>query len=336
MTKQSENELEILQQLFNKLDDKAKAKFLKSVKAKIEITEIPTTLQTVKVKCPFCNSEHIVKNGKVDGIQRLLCKNCKKTFSNAKDTVFANSKKSLDIWKLYIQCMLNKFSLRKTAKVCNISLPTAFYWRHKILDTLRKDMDKTTLNGIVEADETFTMLSYKGSRKMPREVHYRGTPAKKRGLSKEQVCVPCGVNLNGNSIAKISNLGKPSLRDLQKILTDRVIKGSVFVTDSLRPYQKLSFDMELSHIRIPRKHHSVGNFNINTVNNYHKQLKDMINERFHGVSTKYLNNYLVYNHFVNFAKGTEQEKITRIEKLLVSTNINTNIKALTNRLAVPV
>ena len=30
--------------------------------------------------------------------------------------------------------------------------------------------------------------------------------------------------------------------------------------------------------------------------------------RFNGVSTKYLNNYLMWHNFVNFAKETHQEK----------------------------
>jgi len=121
------------------------------------------------------------------------------------------------------------------------------------------------LDSIVEADETYFTLSYKGNHKvfkLPRSAHKRGTPAGKRGLSKEQVYVLCDVNLDGKSVTKISNLGKPSFKDLQKVLFDKVAVGSVFVTDSPRPYQKLSLDMNLSHIRIPRGRRSVGTFNI--------------------------------------------------------------------------
>lgn len=87
-----------------------------------------------------------------------------------------------------------------------------------------------------------------------------------------------------------------------------VAKDSVFVTDSLRPYQKLSLDMNLSHIRIPRGKRAVGTFNIQMINNYHSRLKNMIVHRFKGVATKYLNNYLVYHNFVNFAKDTLTNK----------------------------
>ncbi|MPB26169.1 IS1595 family transposase, partial [Campylobacter coli] len=225
--------------------------------------------------------------------------------------IFFSVKKDIKTWKLYIHCMIEKYSLRKTAKICNISLPTAFAWRHKILDALQIMMSEVELNGIVEADETFIPLSFKGNHKnfkLPRLAKKRGTPATKRGLSREQVCVSCGINLNCLSIAKVSNLGKPKLKDLEKVLNGKIIKDSMFVTDSFRAYLKLAKDMELSHIRIPRNKYKAGTFNIQTINSYHSRLKAMITYNFKGVSTKYLNNYLVYHNFVNFAKDNKNDK----------------------------
>ena len=161
------------------------------------------------------------------------------------------------------------------------------------------------LDGIVEADEAFMPISYKGKHKnfkLPRLAKHRGTANTKRDLSKDLVCIPCGVNLNGKSISKISNLGKPKLTDLQNILSSQIGKGSVFVTDSFGAYSKLSNDLELDHIRIPRNKYTNGAFNIQIINNYHSILKSILVYNFKGISTKYLNNYLVYHNFVNFAK----------------------------------
>ena len=58
-------------------------------------------------------------------------------------------------------------------------MSTAFTWRHKILDTLRELTEKVYLTGIVEADETFFNVSFKGNHKrshdftMPRKAHTR-------------------------------------------------------------------------------------------------------------------------------------------------------------------
>lgn len=87
------------------------------------------------------------------------------------------------------------------------------------MDALQKMQDKVRLDGVVEADETFLPLSFKGHHKnfnLPHLAKHRGEPATRRGLSKEQVCISCGVNLNGLSISKISNLGSLNYKILKK------------------------------------------------------------------------------------------------------------------------
>lgn len=166
--------------------------------------------------------------------------------------------------------MIEKYSIRKCAEVCGIYVSTSFTWRHKIFDSLQNMMNEVKLNGIVEADETFTQLSFKGNHKkftFPRKPFHRGGVASKRGLSKEKVCIPCGINLNGMSVSRISNLGKPKWTDIEKVLHGHVVKGSVFVTDSYRGYHKIAYAMEVDHIRIPKNKHTNGVFNIQLLNN---------------------------------------------------------------------
>ena len=69
-----------------------------------------------------------------------------------------------------------------------------------------------------------------------RSAKRRGTANTKRGLSKELVCMPCVVNLNGKSVAKVANLGKPNVKALNSVIGGKVERESVFVTDSLRSY----------------------------------------------------------------------------------------------------
>ena len=302
-------ELDILKQLFENLSDTDKQVFLTSISQKEQITKVIQPKQITN--CPHCQSTHFVKNGTKCNNQRYLCRDCKKSFVEQTGTILYNSQKDIEVWEKYIHCMIEKYPLRKCAKICNINLATAFSWRHKILDALQNMMNEVELDGVVQADETFTTISYKGNHKdfnLPRPAHKRGTRATKRGISKEQVCVPVGVNLSGLSIAKIANLGRPNVASLQKVLGGKIAKDSVFVTDSLHSYQKLSFDMGLNHIRIPRKKFKAGMFNIQTVNNYHQRLKDLIFGKFKGVATKYLNNYLVYHNFVNFSKDSKDDK----------------------------
>ena len=330
-------ELDILKQLFENLSDTDKQAFLTSVSKKEQVKKV---IEPRKItNCPHCQSTHFVKNGTKCDNQRYLCRDCKKSFVEQTGTILYGSQKDIEVWEKYIHCMIEKYPLRKCAEICEINLATAFAWRHKILDALQKMMNEVELDGVVQADETYSTISYKGNHKnfnLPRPAHKRGTRATKRGISKEQVCVPCGVNLNGKSIARISNLGKPSLKDLQKVLNGKIAKDSVFVTDSLRPYQKLSLDMNLSHIRIPRGKRAVGTFNIQTINSYHSRLKNMIVHRFKGVATKYLNNYLAYHNFVNFAKDTLANKEAVLLDFIRKTMCTIKSVDVAKRPAVPI
>ena len=342
-----DEKLEILTQLFQNLSESEKTAFLVKVAGQsVSHSDIQTTNTQTKssliqsqrkiIICPVCGSTHAVRNGWKCGTQRYLCRECGKSFGDTENTILKSTKKELDVWRVFIKCMIEKKSIRKCAEICKISVPTSFLWRHKILDALQNMMADVQLNGVVEADETFTAISYKGQKnRMPRKSHKRGTKASKRGLSEEKVCIPCGVNMNGLSIAKIANLGKPSWKDIKTVLGGKVEKGSVLVTDSFRGYYKLANEMEVTHIRIPRKKYTNGAFNIQLLNNYHSQLKEMINVIFNGVSTKYLNNY-VYNNMVNFSNGDDNFKKNVMFKYTMTTKCKRTRKDIYNRHLIPI
>jgi len=91
------------------------------------------------------------------------------------------------------------------------------------LDALHQIAVKTRLDGIIEADETFFRVSFKGNHKkssfkMPLEARKRGGSAHKRGLSTEQVCVPCAIDRNGHSYSKIASLGRVSTKNLHAVM----------------------------------------------------------------------------------------------------------------------
>lgn len=345
------DQISVLRQMFNSLSKEEQTEFLKSLNSEPKNVKNFESLKKAILKnnqnplpdrpiCPHCKSINVVKNGNVRGIQRFKCKDCGKTFSYTTNTILYKSNKSIETWEKYCECFLHKFPLRKCAEICGISLDTAFNWRHKILDALQNMQSDVSLKGIVESDETFFALSFKGSKKenfeIPRVAHDRGHSVSTRGLSSEMVCVPCMVNHEGLSVGQISNLGKPKVQHLEKVINGKIEQGSVFVTDSLKGYQKVAVSNELVHVRIPRGKHKSGVFNINTVNSYHSELKRMINWNFKGVATKYLNNYIVYNNFVNFAKNTFINKLNKLEDFVFTTKCLTKCTEIKFRSAIPV
>ena len=122
-----------------------------------------------KGSCIYCEGMHVVKNGKrKDGIQRYLCRDCRKSFIPNTDSITSRTRKSVSVWVAYLKCMMDQKTLKQTSDECHISISTAFTWRHKILDALSELTEKTYLTGTVEADETFFNVSFKGNHKHSR------------------------------------------------------------------------------------------------------------------------------------------------------------------------
>ena len=293
------------------------------------------------ISCPHCNSINVKKNGHKGLIQRFMCKDCHKTFTARNNTITFSSKKSFTTWKKYIECMMNGLTVRKSAEICGINKDTAFIWRHKILDALQNMASGVNLDGIVEADETFFAISYKGNHKkstsfvMPREAHKRGKQTHIRGLSHEKVCVPCAVNRNGLSIAKITNLGKVGTKDIYHSFDNRISANSILCTDDTSAYNDLAKTNSLELIKLKTGKSKLGIYHIQHINSYHSILKNWI-ARFHGVATKYLNNYLIWHNFVNYAKESYAEKTSIFADFCFTTNKKSLSKEIPLRPSIPV
>ena len=287
-------------------------------------------------KCPHCSGTHICRNGKTkSGRQRYICRDCGKTFVITTNSILSGTTKSLYTWRKYIALMMQGASLRWAAAECKICKNTAFNWRHKILDALQSMAVSVVLDGIVEADETYFSTSFKGNHTksaftIPRKPHKRGCDVHKRGISKEKVCVSCAVNREGLSIAKSSNLARPTVADFHKVFDNRIDDDAVICTDKLAAYAKFAKDNGLDLVQIKGGKASKGIYNIQNINSYHSRLKKFI-ERFNGVSSKYLDNYLIWNNYVNYTKGILIEKKEKLIEFVCSVYLKERCRDISSR-----
>jgi len=106
-------------------------------------------------------------------------------------------------------------TIAKAATRCGVDYTTAFRWRHRFLEALNRDKP-TRLCGIVEADETFVLESFKGKRRgLPRAARKRGGKASKRGLSAEQIPVLVARDRTGATIdAVLPRRDAASIREI--------------------------------------------------------------------------------------------------------------------------
>ncbi|MBE6049134.1 MAG: IS1 family transposase [Clostridium sp.] len=118
--------------------------------------------------CPHCGSKTYIKYGNYKNVQRYKCKNeeCKKTFSLATNSLWEYSKKDLNTWMSFVRLMFEKRSLRYISQKLEISLSTAFYWRHKVMKALMKDDEKELVKKYVHIITTRMRENFKGCRKI--------------------------------------------------------------------------------------------------------------------------------------------------------------------------
>lgn len=133
------------------------------------------TINNEIISCPHCKSNNIWKFGTYNDRPRFRCKDCLKTFTKSTNEPWSYSKKSIDLWHKYIKLMKYKMTLRECAKELNISLYTAFGWRHKLLDKINNKYKGNKLFDEVSIMKSKILENRKGQRNLTtpqREMHF--------------------------------------------------------------------------------------------------------------------------------------------------------------------
>lgn len=121
--------------------------------------------------CPYCDSNSIIRRGKVKLIQRYTCKTCRRSFRATTATAIHHLHKKEKI-KKYLEAVRLGLSIRKAANYVGISKNTSFVWRHKILTTLTATPDPKETNTAIAAVLLRMPYLDKGSKKT---VEVRGS-----------------------------------------------------------------------------------------------------------------------------------------------------------------
>ena len=307
-----------------------------------EIYDVEKLIQDTRFQedvCVHCGCTHTVKYGKVGEHQRYRCKDCGKTFISTCRSTFYRT--HLDVWQLreYLDCLMLGLTIRKSASRCGISIRTSFRWRHRILDLLEHPNKDVKLKGVVEADETFFKISFKGNAKNhilfygrnveERREYRKKHPLSKRNAMKEHVCVCCGLSKDKTSLSRATNINTVTYQSLHRTFDETLDKNALLCSDKHRAYRVFAEDNDVNLLQFKgdKTEARTGEFNIQRINHYHASLK-MWMHRFYGVASKYLNNYLLWYNFIFytrnltsindllrlFAKEVNDDKISDVQK----------------------
>ena len=286
-------------------------------------TSIRETRFNEGLGCVHCGSVKVKKNGKYRNRQRYLCRDCGKSFNDLTNTPISGTR-YLGKWSTFFQLMVEGYTLPKIAERLGIHLSTAFYWRHKVLFSLRS-LGFQTLKGIVESDETFFKESFKGREVLDRKSKKRGGRDSKRGISNLKIAVVVAQDRNGQVIAKKAGTGRVRAEEIDAVIGNYIDPSSLLCTDTASNYKKFAVIKELKHetINLSKEGYvKKGIYHLQHVNSYHRRLKEWI-QRFQGVATKYLDNYLYWFNFLQQSKKMTTKE--RINLMLLSACRNSNI-----------
>lgn len=132
---------------------------------------------------------------------------------------------------------------------------------------------------------------------------------KKRGISNEQVAVIVTADRAGQHELSVANLGRIKKQDIENSIGKRVCDKTVLCSDSHKSYKGFAIDKTLEHHAIRndlKQHVKDGLYHVQHVNSMHNRLKKWLNERFWGVSTKHLQQYMNWFRMKEALKGTAQ------------------------------
>ena len=173
---------------------------------------------------------------------------------------------------------------------CGVSKNTAFLCRHSFLRSMVTHQ-ATREEGIVEVDETFFLESFKGLRGLSRPAWHRGGKGRNRGTGPDHIPVMVVQDRVGHhadfQLEKINALA------VIAVLKPLVSKDAVLCSDGAGVYASFSKEQGVTHQVVHNRQGErvVGAYHIQHVNGYHHRVQEWM-ERFHGVATHYLKNYL--------------------------------------------
>ena len=246
-------------------------------------------------ECPNCKSKIYIKYGKFNVIQSFKCKECKKTFSLATNSIWSYSKKKPSDWFKFCELILEKKVLRECSKILNININTAFAWRHKVLESLQKIQSQVMLKGNIHMTKISVKENFKGKKKI-----YTN--------KREKVLVVSGCGDMDTMLLIPLCKRVWSFKEFELKVVPRISENSNIIPYVDRYiYLAAKKYTAASYKNIPADNEIIKNFRIIYKNWF---------DRFNGVATKYLSHYLSW--FVMFCREKIFNDIDLLYELIES------------------
>jgi transposase-like protein len=182
-------------------------------------------------RCPSCGEPAPFKDGWSESeLQRYRCPGCGLRFNSLTGTILEYCKKDLATWVEFIRLMRHNAPIEAAAEICRITHQTAFEWRHRVFATVNGYQDRLVLRERIWIDETYINDT---------DLSHGYGEARKRGLSKQKLCIAVAIDIFKNPVAVVCGHGKPSSKRIKDGLAAHIVPGSVIVHDMEKSHRSL-------------------------------------------------------------------------------------------------
>jgi transposase-like protein len=334
------NDLTSLSKMFNESTPEAQSEIVEEVYQKITyvnpLAPICNQINQKQVRvCPKCGKSHFILYGKKKDIQNYYCKSCGKYFSEFSGTTISYIKKK-DKLKTYIFLMLSGSGILVCAIAMKISVQTSFDWRHKILSSLGHYVPKH-YSGISEMMSVEVRFSRKGQGAKIKKMGQKGkitdpsTNKKAETIQKgayKPLSLVAIIDRTRNfeiTIVQQGTLEEKSLNEQIGKKLNKVNKLCLVDNMILKQFagkKKISYLIRKTDCKVKgcnRFYHTQ-----NIQEKYNKLNSFM--DRFHGVSSSYLQNYLYWYMMLDHILHRIDSSSVLIEKSISINNGKENYK----------
>lgn len=260
--------------------------------------QVVKELEAVHIKAPacvHCESSQTIKRARIKSVQRYYCKSCHKYWMVTHGTSLAGLHKR-ELWQKYVMAFERGYSIRKAALELGISIQTSFRWRHRLLASISGIMLEE-LPGIIETDDFQMPRNLKGQR-TSKHSHAEHDAEFAVTLPETITVLLASSRSEIATTSRIIAAEKPHPEQIKKALDGRIRKGSLLISQENDAFNFLMDDKNIEHVKVPnhKRPRKKNYINLHLVDLHQQSIKQFLLP-FHGVATKYLQNYLNWYHY---------------------------------------
>lgn len=195
--------------------------------------------------CPHCKQYDKVGT---KGAEDYFCNRCQRKFTATHNAIVSGTKCDALTWMKVLLCLLNFTPITQACEQCGISETTFYKIRARLFYAMQLFMNEVRLYGVVEVDNCFVRISYKGLDLAEREFAedsmffddgFKPRESRKRGgayaideRNANCLCIFCGIDDRGHVLTRFAGVGITSLRMLQSYVPEDKILSTVPKKDS--------------------------------------------------------------------------------------------------------